>query len=147
MTDETDRLETLIDWETRVKNARKLERKAKAIMDLAKETAKNATADWTKAVEQTGRAIDAADEERPMYPAMEVADNSKDNWRSTMIGNIEGFSPTIIKHLNAAGLKTLGKLANHCEKYALTDIKGIGDGMAHAINNALADYWAKHPQE
>ena len=142
MTDETNRLETLIDWETRVKNAYTHEKEAQTMLDQCKEDTVNARKKWEQAVGATGAAIDGEPGNRPLIDVMEATESDNLLWRPVRVASVEGFSQTIVKHLETAGLTTLGKLTDHGEKYELTDVKGIGAGMAKTIEDALADYWA-----
>lgn len=68
---------------------------------------------------------------------------SDDEWRSVGIAalNMPGKTP---QTLIDAGISTLGELADYTNAgKLLTDLKGIGEGKAEKILDALAGYWER----
>lgn len=147
MTTGIQQLAELVEWETKVKNAHLREKETKATLNQCVDDTKAARKIWEEAVEATGRAIDAADEEFPLLdgqkkavPEITLIDDG-DDWRDVLVVEVEGFSPTIVKHLTNASLYTLGNLARFGHDYAFTDIKGIGPGASQVMEDALPKGW------
>jgi regulator of replication initiation timing len=70
-------------------------------------------------------------------------------WRLTTLDTL-GLKPTIIEKLanHEPPLTTMGQLSDYLadERHRLTDIAGIGEAAAAAIEDATAQYWAQHPE-
>ena len=81
------------------------------------------------------------------------AKKSPDAWKGVEISDIYSTNPTrsilaliptvVEKALNAAKLTTIGKIADWCIEFELTDIRGVGPGGAASLADALEHFW-KH---
>jgi hypothetical protein len=68
-------------------------------------------------------------------------------WRSVSITDLDIPAGTA-KLLIEAGIDTIGKMADFTAtpNQRLTDVKGIGQGKAERIENAMIAFWAANPQ-
>jgi hypothetical protein len=79
-----------------------------------------------------------------------VETESGEAWRSVSIDEL-GLSLAVASKLHESlggdnGHATIGNIADFTASRKLTDIKGIGKSAAEKIEDALSNFWAKHPQ-
>jgi hypothetical protein len=127
---------------------------------LAKESAKEAKAEYELAVKLLRRLIrESSDPQRKLpfnneaetpsgkeapQPAEFVAD--PDAWRSVSIDAL-GLTPRIVKSLTEAGVTDLGKIADYtAANDGLNGITGIGPVAQEQISDAMENYWRENPQ-
>lgn len=134
----------------RLMEAKLIEERKEAAVAVAKAEKSSATKVVREIMDELSEAVDDAPnpERYPLLDKVEPGDSepSSDDWRDVLLETLE-IPPKTVELLNDADLMTVGDLASHCEKYALTDIKGIGDGKAKPIEDALAKFWTENPQE
>ncbi len=91
--------------------------------------------------ELTLHMTDAATGEPYAAPVPAGDPGSDESWRSVPIGDLQtfGLNPNTVVTLIEEGVNTIGDLSG-CN--SLTDIKGIGEKKAEAIEDALERFWA-----
>lgn len=90
-----------------------------------------------------GRADDddqADEDDQDEAPAAEKPDES---WRMVPVGTLDefGLAQGVIAKLKDAGLYCVGSIADWTKSKKLTDVPGIGEAKADAIESALAGFW------
>jgi len=77
-------------------------------------------------------------------PAPVPADD--ETWRTVSISEL-GITGKLAESLTEAGLTTMGAIADWGDSgKLLTDVPGVGPAKAEKIENATAEYWARHPR-
>lgn len=69
-------------------------------------------------------------------------------WQTHLLSELIplGVSSKVIDALEEQGLVNIGHVADHTAKAQLTDLKGIGEAKATAIEEALIRWWEAHPE-
>jgi hypothetical protein len=68
-------------------------------------------------------------------------------WRDVAIKTLFPTQKKILASLKAAKLTTMGDIADYTINNSLSDVPGIGPGLAEKIERRLEDYWQDNPQE
>lgn len=66
-------------------------------------------------------------------------------WRAVHVDTL-GLASQTVAALVEANRATIGDLADWTAHNPLTDLKGIGDAKACAIEDALTEFWSQHPE-
>ena len=145
-----DRLAELEEWEEAVREARLNEKAAKVEYERRKAATKTAKAEWEEAVEAMGEAIDQKPGKYPLFE--QQADQGPvepAEWRSTPLADI--IAPTTAAKLAEceASITTIGDLQDFVNAQGdlwWRDVPGIGEGKAEKIGDAVAQWFADHPE-
>lgn len=155
-----------------LKNSRARVAKLEARMDAAKKAAAEAKKAYEAAVEehfsledelssgQTRLPFPAEPEAKPeALPAPEAATEPEaapaaddESWRSLDIGGLN-LKAAVQDKLRSAGIDTIGGLSDYLKPNAagfvkrLTDLPGIGQAKAEAIEEALMGFWASRAMD
>jgi hypothetical protein len=115
--------------------------KLAATMERRKEAAKKATADYNDAVSALREAISRG----PALFDKNAPEPSE--WRAVPLSDAGVPAAAVTLMAGQAELATLGDLVDWQDAdKKLTDIKGIGEGMAGKIEEALTAFWEAHPE-
>lgn len=130
--------------EARIKELLAAVHKAEDNNDAAKESAKSAKACLELAQSRFNQFMDDL-----MNPQQTLPFKEPEPWRDVTTEGL-GLSKAICEKLanHNPAIKTLGHIADWTsdESHKLTDVKGIGEGMAGVIEEACEQYWVNNPQ-
>ncbi len=80
-------------------------------------------------------------------PDMRGSLTSDGPWRDVAIKTLFPTQKKILASLKAAKLVTMGDIADYTINNSLSDVPGIGPGLAEKIERRLEDYWQDNPQD
>ncbi len=116
-------------------------------LELEHGAAKSEAATAKKAFEQADEELRHLIARGPDMQGRLDLDAGNEAWRSVPLADL-GIDDSNLEKLkeNQPPLVTIGDVRSFCEKYELTNVKGIGPGAELKIEQALSRYWQEQPQ-